>query len=252
MQSIQADLFLQTVTSIIDLREAIQLRMISDDYESYENDAISKFIEESPEFEADCRRIGFAATAAGFNRARQAINSDSRLFMRNRLNELLNILLDEAASFELLVQNAGTKPYAPGEAFGIEVAAKFPSLIEDIDSAARCISLDLGTSAVFHLMRVMELSIQRLGKIVKIKIDTKESTWYAISQHVEVALKNLPAKTARQKYRKAQIAIAVAHLNAVRIAWRNAVMHPKATYTTDEARVIFANVGLFLQSTTKI
>lgn len=41
------------------------------------------------------------------------------------------------------------------------------------------------------------------------------------------------------------LATAVAHLSVVRIAWRNEVMHPKATYTEEEAATIFEHTKAF-------
>jgi hypothetical protein len=49
----------------------------------------------------------------------------------------------------------------------------------------------------------------------------------------------LPSKTPREKARKSSLASAAAHLQSVRLAWRNEVMHPKQTYTRQEAFDIF-------------
>jgi hypothetical protein len=42
-------------------------------------------------------------------------------------------------------------------------------------------------------------------------------------------------------------AAASAHLYNVKIGWRNEVMHPKQTYTADEAKTIFSSVELFIR-----
>ncbi len=39
---------------------------------------------------------------------------------------------------------------------------------------------------------------------------------------------------------------AASHLYNVKVAWRDEVMHPKQTYTFDEARDIFGNVKTFI------
>jgi hypothetical protein len=57
----------------------------------------------------------------------------------------------------------------------------------------------------------------------------------------------LPRMTAAQRKRHAQVAGAAAHLHTVRIAWRNEVMHPKQTYTVDEATRIFNSVESFFR-----
>ena len=56
--------------------------------------------------------------------------------------------------------------------FGDEVANAFPNLIEDIDEAAKCLALSRYTACMFHLMRVMESSIHRLAK--KLKVNSEE------------------------------------------------------------------------------
>ena len=46
--------------------------------------------------------------------------------------------------------------------------------------------------------------------------------------------------------RKAKYGAVLAHLNSVRIAWRNEVMHPKQSYTREEAHTIFQAVRAFM------
>jgi len=48
------------------------------------------------------------------------------------------------------------------------------------------------------------------------------------------------------------LAEATSHLYNVKLAWRNEVMHPKQTYTVDEADSIFRNVRTFVQHLVKI
>ena len=49
-----------------------------------------------------------------------------------------------------------------------------------------------------------------------------------------------------------QCAAIQAHLYNVKVAWRNEVMHPKATYTELEARDILNHVRAFLTELVKI
>ena len=58
----------------------------------------------------------------------------------------------------------------------------------------------------------------------------------------------MPGKTSRESLRKQKYGLAYANLNGVRMAWRNDVMHPKATYTEEEAQTIFNHVGAFLKA----
>lgn len=53
--------------------------------------------------------------------------------------------------------------YAGKDLFGGAVTSSFPSAIDNIEEAGKCLSLDRGTASVFHLMRVMEVSLRVLG-----------------------------------------------------------------------------------------
>jgi hypothetical protein len=47
--------------------------------------------------------------------------------------------------------------------FGTEVEDKLPNVIEDIAEAGKCLGLRRPTAAVFHLMRIMEVGVQKFG-----------------------------------------------------------------------------------------
>ena len=137
--------------------------------------------------------------------------------------------------------------YINAEPFGDRVSRKFPKAIEDVAEAGKCLALQRPTAAVFHLMRVMELALRALAKKLKITtIDPNAESWNKITDHVNKAINTLPAKTAAEQKRKAKFGAASAHLNTVRIAWRNEVMHPKQSYSRDEALSIFNSVRAFM------
>jgi len=140
----------------------------------------------------------------------------------------------------------------PEPIFGPAVSAALTSTLFDIDEAAKCFAVGRYTACVFHLMRVMELGVQRLGETLQVKIDTRNETWHQILLHVNVAIEQMPRKTEEEKAAKIQYATCAAHLSNVRIAWRNEVMHPKATYTEDEARDILSHVKTFTRDLAKL
>jgi hypothetical protein len=132
--------------------------------------------------------------------------------------------------------------------FGENVRDKFPKLTEDIDEAAKCLALSRYTASVFHLMRVMESTVHLLAKKVKVSIDLRSANWNDITTTMSNYLSVMPGKTSHNKRKKQIMGEAIANLNAVRIAWRNEVMHPKRTYTKKEAELIFNHVEGFLNS----
>ena len=52
--------------------------------------------------------------------------------------------------------------------------------------------------------------------------------------------------------RKQRFAMAASHLDHVRMAWRNDVMHPKDTYDETEALNLLMNVKAFVGSTVSL
>jgi hypothetical protein len=44
----------------------------------------------------------------------------------------------------------------------------------------------------------------------------------------------------------------IGHLETVKIAWRNPTMHPKATYTEEEAKALLGAVEIFIKDLAKI
>jgi hypothetical protein len=129
--------------------------------------------------------------------------------------------------------------------FGEAVATKFPKAITDIQEAGKCYATGRSTASVFHLMRVMEVSVQWLGTKLGIILAGRKN-WHNILDEVDKAIKALPVKTTAQRKKRSRLAEASAHLRMVKDAWRNDVMHPKETYSEEEAERIFRNVKDFM------
>lgn len=170
-----------------------------------------------------------------------------------KLEELYNRMRDELCQFVFLQVPADrTQYYLDQPQFGAEVADKFPKAVTDIQEAAKCYATGRSTACVFHLMRVMELSVQHLGQKLNVNL-VQEKNWHNILDEVDKAIKSLPAQTSAEKAIRNDFAESSAHLRMVKDAWRNDVMHPKETYTEEEAERIFRNVKDFMiQLATKL
>jgi len=169
------------------------------------------------------------------------------------IQSLILRIKDELGSQYFFHLTASDVPfYLDKEPFGTKVADKFDRANEDISEAGKCLALQRPTACVFHLMRVMELGVQTLGKKLKVDIDVRSETWNKIILHVNSKILALPSKTATQKKKKSSIAEAAAHLQSVRLAWRNEVMHPKQTYTRDEAYALFNATKVFMISLAEV
>ena len=131
--------------------------------------------------------------------------------------------------------------YDKQKLFGDEVNKKFPSLQYDIVEAGNCYALGRPTAAVFHLMRIAEAGVQEFGSALGVTL-ANEKNWQNILDEVNKQIKALPPKDPRT----VQMSEVNAHLYSVKLAWRNQVMHPKGTYTAEEAEALIRNVRSFM------
>lgn len=163
------------------------------------------------------------------------------------VKHLLSRIQDELSSQHYFHLDQQDVPfYVADHPFGLCVSEKFGTATEDVSEAGKCLALQRPTACVFHLMRVMERGVQALGRKVKVKIKVRDQTWHQIMIHVSNAVVKMPIKTSAQRTRKSKYAEAAAHLQSVRLAWRNEVMHPKQTYTRQEAFDIFSASKVFM------
>ncbi len=168
------------------------------------------------------------------------LQSEIRLMLIDLHQRILDDLEDR---FFLSIPSENVPFYRPKEPlFGWDVEAKFPMMSEDISEAGKCLALNRATAAVFHLMRVMEIAVQRFGDKLGITLPS-EKNWQNILDEINKAIKTLDQKAAQTK----AYAEASAHLYNVKVCWRNQVMHPKQTYTPDEAKALFGAVQIFIR-----
>jgi len=132
--------------------------------------------------------------------------------------------------------------YDQAELLGKEVNAKFPTVQFDSVEAGNCYATGRSTAAVFHLMRIMETAVQAFGNKLGVPL-TGEKVWQVILYGINAKIKSLPPKDPET----VKMAQASANLYAVKLAWRNEVMHPKETYTLEEADNLIRQVSIFMQ-----
>ena len=124
-------------------------------------------------------------------------------------------------------------------AFGRDVDDTFPTASEEIAEASKCLALQRPTATVFHLIRAMELSVQRLAE--SLGITAGERVWGVLLANISKAIEVMPKGSIRDAYSASH-----SHLYHVKQAWRNDTMHPKTTYTEDQAQMVFEVVKSFM------
>lgn len=243
MQRFSAATFQQIVTGLIFLISQIEnLNNMAGGEDVEAGDLAVKFIPGVTEFRAECEKLGlrtsmafadeFIALADGMTvkRLTQALRQ-LEAAIRNEMKGHLFFFVDEPQF------------YKQRQPFGARVAVWFPELEYDITEAGNCIAFDRGTACVFHLMRVMEVGVQRLGTRLAVPL-ANELNWQVILDLINKAIKSRDHKSA-ETIAIAQIA---AHLYNVKVTWRNPTMHPTSKYTPDEAKDIYQNVKTFMGS----
>jgi len=172
------------------------------------------------------------------------------------VRELRQRIEDELKSCNFLHVPASKVSFYTGDnLFGKAVSRKLSGLAEDIAEAGKCFALGRFTASVFHLMRVMEAGVARLAAVLSTTISLNRP-WGAILRDVDTAIRALPGASAHasvtDKDRHDQLAEIASYLRHVKNAWRDRTMHPKRTYTEEEAKHLIDNVKTFMQSLVKI
>src|SRR5260370_16343987 len=137
--------------------------------------------------------------------------------------------------------------YDQKELLGKSVNAKFPGIQYDAVEAGNCYACGRSTAVVFHLMRIMEVGVQAFGDKLGVPL-VNEKVWQVILDGVNAPIKKLPPKD-EATIEFSQIS---ANLYSVKLAWRNEVMHPKDTYTLEEAENLIRQVKIFMEQLAKV
>jgi len=170
--------------------------------------------------------------------------TDDHLKIRGEVDDIRRRLIDQAESvFCLSLIKREQELFEPQTPlFGDVVEAKFSNMAEDISESGKCLALGRPTACVFHLMRVMEIGVRRFGDVLGVTL-ADDKNWQNILDEINKAIRALDQKAAQTK----KYAAASAHLYNVKLASRNEVMHPKQTYTPDEASKVFGATDAFIR-----
>lgn len=135
--------------------------------------------------------------------------------------------------------------YSEEDLFGAEVGSKFPLNAEDIESAGKCLALGQPTAAVFHLMRAMEAAVSQLSSSLQIPNPDRE--WGKLLSDIHRKIESMPKTTDDERVTRNNWSESHANLYHVKQAWRNDTMHPKKTYTTEQATEVFEATRVFMR-----
>jgi hypothetical protein len=166
--------------------------------------------------------------------------------VNQHFQELLNRIEDQLTQ-GMFVMIAANKIdfYSRPDLFGSEVTATFPSATVDLAEAGKCFAAERYTASVFHLMRVMEVGLHRLGKRFKIA-GMSANTWGTVIGDIDRALEPRRRNPRLRRHAQKYDAL-IAHFRSAKNGWRDRVCHSNVTYAEEEARAIFSATEGFMR-----
>lgn len=178
--------------------------------------------------------------------------------LKENADVLSSTIVDELEGYHMMSIPSNRSQFYENQGMflGEKVLRQFPELVEDASEAENCFALARYTACVFHLMRLLERVVQRIGRRLKIK-ELHKKTWGQILGEIRNKLDQLKkdsnnkGKPKKQETRIIMINGWYALLDAICRATRNPTMHPrltdiKATYTESEAKDVMDRVRSFL------
>lgn len=157
---------------------------------------------------------------------------------------LSTTLADELATLTVICAGTGARSLledAPH--FGQQVEDAFPSVVFDISEASKCRALSRWTASVMHLMRVLEVGLGCLAKMIDLN---PNENWNTLLNQIEAELRKVGKKT-HSPEEEQFAAEAAAHFRAIKNAWRNHAMHAREKYDEERAVAIYDNVRSFMR-----
>jgi hypothetical protein len=204
----------------------------------------------SPALKTALNEIGIQCKAVALKVTEQLcielLNSLDKVLSEGKLHDALDhisqtIAIEMNQNLFMYIPSVQSEFYDQPEMFGKYVNTKFPTVQYDLVEAGNCLATGRSTAVVFHLMRIMEVGVQQFGTKLGVKL-ADEKNWQNILDEVNTAIKALPKTPQR-----AEMSQASANLYAVKLAWRNEVMHPNDKYTLEEAENLVRQVKIFME-----
>lgn len=157
-------------------------------------------------------------------------------------------LRDELGLVQLFVLDPANTVYTqPGTALvGDLIAERFPSMLFEIEEAAKCLAMGRATASAFHSMRALEVAVKSLAAFLQIPDPVKatDRNWGNVLRSVKTKMdENYPAKERLPGSVGLAVEGVYMTLDAVKNPWRNATMHTENQYQPFEAAHIIQAVN---------
>jgi hypothetical protein len=222
-------------------------------------EAKAQIISAVQEIQAAAKRYGMKTTIANLNmnlpQLIDRLSPNGPLYpsdmarIASILESVLSSFIAEAEGRKFFAMTDSLEGFqkSADDLFGPDVIDGFPSSEQDIKEAGKCLSFELWTASVMHLMRVSELGLQALADHVGV---LHEDNWNKTLNLIEGKLREVRKKVdgPSQEQWAAEVGT---HFRFVKNAWRNHAVHPNAHYDEMQARTIFENTKALMKQLAK-
>lgn len=141
------------------------------------------------------------------------------------------------------------KYFQKDDLFGPKVSTAFPSCIGEIQAAGNCCALEQNEACVFHLMCILQRGLEALAS--RFNLPFGHHTWNDILTPLETGIKAMgPSFGTDWRDKRTFYSGAASHFRSLKDAWRNHVMHARATFDEGQALSVFIHVREFMQALT--
>ncbi|MGH6857845.1 MAG: hypothetical protein ACRECP_09480 [Methylocella sp.] len=154
------------------------------------------------ELQREAQRLGLSSVDKHMSRIHESIKPGmNNLIMRDMINELYNRMLDELSDRVFLnISPEDAEYYRQSKPlFGQDVESKFSQMSEDIAEAGKCLAVSRSTAAAFHLMKVMEIGVQKFGDKLGVSLSS-EKHWQNILDEINKAIKRWIKSQCTRRY----------------------------------------------------
>ena len=158
---------------------------------------------------------------------------------------LRRVIVANMESLVMRISSEYAQYLEPWESLDDALFASFPSAIEELESAGKCLAYDQGTATVFHLMRIMEHGLKVFAYALEIPY---APSWESYLTQIERQItEKHKTKTIDWKQDEAYFREVAGDLQIVKIVWRNPTMHIVRSYSQSEAKEILTAVVAFMK-----
>lgn len=207
-----------------------------------------------------CMKAGFSNTTQAARFAYNRIKGDDPdvSTLLTEIRSVRHIFLTDPLEHRFVHVREDRADYFEADAlFGVQVHEAFPSARDDIREAGNCLSVEVNTAAVFHLMRVAEIGLRSLAhdrglKCKKGPLELQE--WSTLIQSLEKAehqIQSFPRTSARETQFEFYHG-ALMEFRALKNVWRHRVAHARESYDRDQAMSAMNHVGEFMRILAKV